>query len=151
MKNIIFCSYISFLILVSCNFNSKEPVNTISDPEEEIPKYAENISRALESENETFTIKLKFVDYELGDASHYTFEDESGEYWDFGECESSDFEFAIGLSEEDSSTDNQGWTSNKDLQGKWFVITYIIREQEEYIDGPVGKVQIITDVVMLED
>jgi hypothetical protein len=137
--------------LVSCNGNTKEPAETNSDFEEEVPKYANNISRALESENQTFTIKVKFIDFELGDVSHYSFEDESGKYWDFGGYESNDFEFAIGLSEEESNMDNQGWATNKDLQGKWFLLTYFIKEQEEYIDGPIGKVKIIKEVVLFKD
>lgn len=91
-------------------------------------------------------LHAKFVEFELGDASHFIFEDESGEIWDFGGCEGSDCDFAMGLPEEEADESNQGWGSNPDAVGKWFDLLYYETERELYIDGPVGTVYVIAVV-----
>jgi len=48
------------------------------------------------------------------------------------------------------NSQNHGWGVNKELQGKWFYITYIEREQEMYIDGPIGKVKVIIKADLVE-
>ena len=69
---------------------------------------------------------------------------------DFGGCEAKNFKFSQLLPEKEMNTDNQGWGSNKELQGKWFLLTYKIVERELYIDGPIGKVEIITKVELVK-
>ena len=99
----------------------------------------------------TFQIKAKFREFSLGDASHFSFTTEKGKYMDFGGCEAKNFKFSRLLPEEEMNTDNQGWGSNKELQGKWFLLTYKIVERELYIDGPIGKVEIITKAELVEE
>jgi len=97
---------------------------------------------------EEFTIKAKFKKFRLGDAEHYIFENESGETLDFGGSTIDNFEFGIELEDSKVNSDNQGWSSNKKLQGKWFTLTYIEREQQLYIDGPLGIVKVITKAIL---
>src|SRR5688572_7944445 len=72
-------------------------------------------------------VRAKFINYELGDASHFTFEDEKGNVLDFGGSEDKDHEFAMEVQEDKQNEQNQGWTSNPDFKGKWFNIKYIYR------------------------
>lgn len=93
------------------------------------------------------TIVAKFVSFTLGDAAHYEFIDKSGKTWDFGGNNAKDsFEFGKQLPEKLSNSDNQGWESNKKLVGKWFKITYEVKKQPLYQDGPVGDVNVIVAV-----
>ena len=101
--------------------------------------------------SETFMLKAMFVEFRLGDAEHYLFEDESGGSWDFAGCEDNDLEFARELNDNEADVTNQGWGSNEALQGKWFDLTYIKREQPQYIDGPIATVNIIHKAVLVED
>ena len=98
----------------------------------------------------TFQVKAKFLEFSLGDASHFSFTTDKGKPMDFGGCEAKNIKFSRLLPKAEMNTDNQGWGSNKELQGKWFLLTYKIVEREMYIDGPMGKVEIITKVEILE-
>ena len=89
------------------------------------------------------SIKAKFVEFTLGDASHYSFEDEKGEVWDFAGSDDKTYEFGLELPEQEANEENQGWGSDKKLQGKWFELTYIYRNQPLYQDGPVSTVPVI--------
>ena len=104
---------------------------------DEIPDHA--------TDAEIASARLKFVGFELGDASHYLFEDEAGEQWDFAACEGKNCDFGVQLSEEESDESNQGWGSNTELEGEWFNVEYYETERELYIDGPIGKVMIISE------
>lgn len=161
LSNLIPTVFFSVFILffVSCNnipSNSKDSNQTKS--EELVPtnkvdhqigdKPVEDVEVTLEPERETFQLTAKFVGFSLGDASHYEFEDENGKYWDFSGCDATNFTFEEALSESESNSDNQGWGSNKDLQGKWFDLTYYKREQPLYIDGPMATVEIISKVTL---
>ncbi len=92
----------------------------------------------------TFQVKAKFLEFSLGDASHFSFTTDKGKPMDFGGCEAKNVKFSRLLPKAEMNTDNQGWGSNKELQGKWFLLTYKIVEREMYIDGPIGKVKVIT-------
>ena len=98
----------------------------------------------------TFQVKAKFLEFSLGDASHFSFTTDQGKYMDFGGCEAKNFKFSRLLPKAEMNTDNQGWGSNKELQGKWFLLTYKIVEREMYIDGPIGKVKVITKAQRVE-
>ena len=98
--------------------------------------YKENLS-------DTTSIRAKFVDFDMGDAVYYDFETESGKDIGFGGKEINNIQFAELLDESEMNSDNQGWGTNKELQGKWFNITYIERQQPMYISGPIGTVKII--------
>ena len=92
----------------------------------------------------------RFDEFSLGDASHFMFTDESGAKLDFGGNEDTLYKFAEELPANKANETNQGWTSDKKLQGKLFDITYIIRTQPLYIDGPMGEVSIITKATLKE-
>lgn len=99
----------------------------------------------------SYTLKAKFIDFSLGDASHYGFEDETGKIWNFAGCDSKNFEFARELDDAEVNTENQGWGSNEELQGKWFELTIIEVEQEEYIDGPMVMAKVIFEAVLVRE
>ena len=92
----------------------------------------------------------RFDEFSLGDASHFMFTDESGAKLDFGGNEDTLYKFAEELPANKANETNQGWTSDKKLQGKLFDITYVIRTQPLYIDGPMGEVSIITKATLKE-
>jgi hypothetical protein len=93
-------------------------------------------------------LKATFVEFHLGDAEHYLFKDEEGKTWDFAGCEAAQFDFTRELSEAEADESNQGWGSNKDLQGKWFQLSYINQEQPLYMDGPMATVSVITSAII---
>ena len=94
----------------------------------------------------TTSITAQFVDFTQGDASHFIFKDDTGKDWDFGGNEDGVFKFAMELPKNKANETNQGWGPDKKLQGKWFNISYIYRDQPEYPDGPIAKVPIIISV-----
>jgi hypothetical protein len=108
------------------------------------------VNNQTEKEEALLTIEAKFIDFHLGDASHYTFEDVSGNYWDFSRSNSKNFEFSRLLDEAEMNTDNQGWGSAKELQGKWFTISYSFEERPLYQDGPMGTVKTIQEAELIE-
>ena len=110
---------------------------------DEIPEHASDMEGDVP---ESGTVTLKFVEFELGDAPHYIFVDEAEKYWDFIRCEGENCDFGEEVPLEEANTDNQGWASNPEYQDKWFDITYVTKQEEMYIDGPVGPVLVITEV-----
>ena len=95
------------------------------------------------------TVTAKFKEFVFGDISHFIFIDEAGKEWDFIDNKDTAFKFEIELPKSKSNTNNRGWSSNKTLQGKSFVITYILKDASEYPDpDPVAgsKVMVITHV-----
>ena len=92
----------------------------------------------------TKTITAQFLDFSLGDASHYVFKDKAGKTWDFGDNRASGVELSYELPEKEANESNQGWAANKKMVGKWFNVTYEVRTMPLYQDGPMGKVQVIT-------
>ncbi|MFM9945357.1 MAG: hypothetical protein ACKVQB_09020 [Bacteroidia bacterium] len=99
----------------------------------------------------SFTINAKFVSFQMGDASHFTFEDSTGKILDFAGCEDKDFEFAIEVEQDKQNETNQGWAANPDLKGKWFGLKYVYRMQPQYPDGPMAKVPIILEVIKIKN
>ena len=93
----------------------------------------------------------QFIQFELGDAPHFIFKDEKGEEWDFFACRDTSYQFANELPVDQANEINQGWSSNEDLQQKWFAIRYIKDVQPMYIDGPEGEVFIITEASKIAD
>lgn len=92
----------------------------------------------------------RFDEFFLGDAAHFMFTDEYGAKLDFGGNEDTVYKFAEELPANKANETNQGWTSDKKLQGKLFDITFIIRTQPLYIDGPMGEVSVITKATLKE-
>jgi hypothetical protein len=170
MKNLSFL-LLTIVLLVSCSEVSEKNLENdpISDSEISIDSVdITNLSdlidfvdpnELLDSEDsipevdplvESFSLKARFVEFHLGDAEHYIFEDESGERWDFSGAESEMFDFTSLLDESEMDESNQGWGSNTELQDKWFDLTYIKREQPQYQDGPMAIVEIISEAVLVE-
>jgi hypothetical protein len=89
------------------------------------------------------TITAQFVDFSLGDASHYVFKDQTGKDWDFGDNRAKGIELSRELPEKEANETNQGWGPNKKMVGKWFNVTYQVRTMPLYQDGPMGQVQVI--------
>lgn len=96
-------------------------------------------------EEKVLSLHARFVEFTLGDAAHFVFEDKSGNQWDFGGCDDTSLEFAKELSIAETNEINQGWTSNASLQNKWFDLKYVVRQQPMYIDGPIGDVMVIIE------
>lgn len=115
------------------------PEDAVESDFDEVPEHA--------SDKEIKTIRLKFIGFELGDAPYYEFEDESGKGWTFGGCEGDLCDFGIEVEPDET---NQGWGSNPEYQGKWFDIEYYVDQREQYIDGPVGDVEVIYSATMVE-
>ncbi|MFT6138456.1 MAG: hypothetical protein ACJA0U_001234 [Salibacteraceae bacterium] len=103
-----------------------------------------------QTEKALLTIEAQFIDFFLGDASHFNFVDISGETWDFAGCNSQDFEFERILDTAEINSKNQGWGSTKELQGKWFKISYSLEERAQYIDGPIVTVKIIQEAELID-
>jgi len=91
-------------------------------------------------------VDAMFVDFSLGDASHFMFKDSTGKTWDFGKDEDTTAKFAIELPKAKVNETNQGWGSNKALQGKWFHIFYVYSDEPQYEGGPMAKVAVIKHV-----
>ncbi len=98
----------------------------------------------------TQTITAQFIEFSLGDAPHYVFQDKTGKTWDFGGNRASGIELALELPAKEANETNQGWAANKKMLGKWFKLTYEVRTMPLYQDGPVGKVQVIVGLSPVE-
>ncbi|MFT6961363.1 MAG: hypothetical protein ACJAWV_001077 [Flammeovirgaceae bacterium] len=145
MKNVLIL-FLSIFLFASCGSKSTtEDRKIIVD--EIVDETTEIVSEKDEevANSEKMTVKAKFVEFQFGDSEHYMFEDESGKEWHFKGNESEEFMFAMELPESEANEDNQGFGSNKDLQSKWFNITYAKREQPAYIDGPMEIAAIIME------
>ena len=140
------------LFLTGCdesgNSNSDRPVSDSPAPTEQAGEMPAEFDEVPDhaTDAELIQLRAKFIEFELGDASHFIFEDEAGEMWDFGGCEAANCDFAEEVPLEQADESNQGWGSNAELQGKWFDLGYYEEERELYIDGPMGTVQVIAEV-----
>jgi hypothetical protein len=132
--------------LFACKNAEKKPENTNVAPSKDTVKVATEAQSAKDTIKETtLMLTAMFVDFTLGDAEHYSFKDKAGKTWDFGGCDDKSIEFAEELPEAKTNETNQGWTSNKSLQKKWFDLKYVIRNQPQYEGGPMTKVPIIVE------
>ncbi len=133
-------------ILFSCNDagTKTEDAGNKTNPSvdsDNIPVEKNNPADA--AKEKATTITAQFVEFSLGDISHYIFKDSTGKKWDFAAYEDSLFHFEIPLSKNNSNETNQGWASNIKLQGKWFVIKYIYKMLPQPPDGPLANVPVI--------
>lgn len=143
MKLITFYSCVLFLLHFStaCNHRTNSELTPSSTQ-----------ARLISINNtpkESFRIKAKFIDFEMGDIGHYLFEDERGEIWDFTTCTDGEFTFEQTLSKEQYTSFNKGWASNKLLQGRWFLLECGTHEQALYPEGPKEQAQIIEGATLL--
>ena len=113
-------------------------------------KYTEVTPVKADQQDTTKTITAKFVEFTLGDASHFVFEDKSGKQWDFAANKDTHYTFEQELPEGQADESNQGWTSNQALQGKWFDLKYAFVSQPEYQDGPMASVPVILEAKQKE-
>ncbi len=146
---------LSIIIFISCNSGTTSSDTETNNTENKT--IIDSVIQSVEPEEskqettddkETFNVTAKFLEFSLGDASHFVFEDEKGNILDFGGNDTDEFTFAHELEPSESNSDNQGWGSNEALQGKWFEITYYKNEQPLYIDGPMATVDIISKVTL---
>ena len=142
LKVIVIQLFVLFVVF-SCNNTSEKRKETKDTTNITLTDSSKKIAINSSKKNEQ-NITAMFVEFSLGDASHYTFKDKAGKIWDFADCKDKQFTFGIELPASKASTENQGWASNKTLQGKWFELTYEYVTQPEYEDGPMVKVPIIT-------
>jgi len=142
LKVIVIQLFVLFVVF-SCNNTSEKRKETKDTTNITLTDSSKKIAINSSKKNEQ-NITAMFVEFSLGDASHYTFKDKAGKIWDFADCKDKQFTFGIELPASKASTENQGWASNKTLQGKWFELTYEYVTQPEYQDGPMVKVPIIT-------
>ncbi|MBL7814729.1 MAG: hypothetical protein JNL70_06960 [Saprospiraceae bacterium] len=144
---------LSFVALVACKNNATKPEATTNAPvvaaDTTKPAMSAEPDKASVKEN-VMTLNAMFVEFTLGDAEHYTFKDKAGKTWNFGGCTDESVKFGEELPESKANSSNQGWTSNKKLQKKWFDLKYVVRKQPLYIDGPEGDVLVITEAKMVQ-
>lgn len=141
MKKIFFLSLLFLGSLVACN----QPTTDNNEKTDDSTTHTEK-----EPEKKGKIVKAKFIEFQLGDASHYIFEDEAGNDLDFGRNEDKQYEFSRELPESEANEENQGWGSRKELQGKWFEIRYETKQLPLYQDGPTGDVDIILEAKLLQ-
>lgn len=132
-----------FVIMVSLFLNScmTDPANE-GEYDSDTATEKKPIEQAADQDS-VLMVNARFIKFELGDASHFTFEDSTGKIWDFGGCEDKAAKFAIEIKQDKQNETNQGWESNPEMNGKWFNLKYVYRSQALYPDGPMAKVPII--------
>lgn len=148
---ILTCLLFCILLFISCDYSRNRPIDKNKTILSRIVRDTFELNTVVDSFIESSTLKARFIEFHLGDAEHYIFRDESGRSWDFAGAECVNFNFTFELNENEADESNQGWGSNINLQEKWFILTYIRREQPQYIDGPIVEVEIITKAVLVED
>jgi hypothetical protein len=126
--------------------------NNSSTKDEDNKKQADTSKAVVEnkmpadSSKNSMQLSAMFVEFTMGDASHFMFKDGAGKTWDFDENEDTSYRFAVELPKDKTNETNQGWSANKAFLGKWFNLTYVYRNQPAYPDGPMAKVAVITQV-----
>ncbi len=144
LRSIIFLSIGMAALFASCKSSSSKKKE---EPKmDTVKKIAVDTTSSVKEKH----VIARFDEFSLGDASHFMFTDQSGVKMDFGGNEDTVYKFAEELPANKANETNQGWTSDKKLQGKMFDITYITRTQPLYIDGPIGEVLIITKATLKE-
>ena len=142
-KTKLFIATILGIFMFSCTNQESKPAENKTDN-------TQTVKTETRDKDSIMFVKAKFIEYKLGDASHYTFEDASGIMWDFGGNDQAKDIFAAKLPVNKSNETNQGWTSNKEMQGKWFDIKYHYKTQPQYTDGPMAQVPVIIEVIATE-
>lgn len=139
-------------VLFSCNDSAtkqgddKTVVATDSSKPVEVNK---NVATPSTKEN-AMSITAKFVEFSLGDISHYIFEDKAGKSWDFTDCKDTSYTFAVELPKNKTNETNQGWASEKKLQGKWFDIKYVYKDGRELTNGNMDSIAVILEAKIKE-
>jgi len=136
--------------LASCsNSGNKEDKNKETPPADSVKPAPENKNVADTAKKENVkNLTAQFQDFTLGDVAHYSFKDKAGKEWDFNAVEDTTYTFSEELPEKKSNTHNQGFTSNKNLQGKWFDIKYVMRDGRTMTESNMDTIAVIIEVKM---
>lgn len=132
------------LVLSACNNNTTKEEKAATVKKDSAAQNVK-INNVTDS---SLSLKARFANFQLGDASHFIFTDEKGNEWDFADNQDNNFKFAIELPGDKANEQNQGFASNKELVGKWFTIRYVYKLQPQYQDGPMAKVPVIIEAVL---
>ena len=143
--NTIAVSLLMIAALVSCNNDSSKKEDGKKTSDSIKPVTNENVP-TIDSANSSLQVRAQYIEYSLGDASHYIFKDDNGKFWDFAGNEDTTYKFAVELPKGKANSSNQGWGSDKAFQGKWFRITYTKKTQPQYEGGPMAEVPVILRV-----
>jgi hypothetical protein len=144
VQSIFFSFFVATFLSCSSSENKPaSPADSTNHTKDSLHETSANKVSADTSTNKALTLEAQFVNFSLGDVSHYTFKDKTGKLWDFAGYKDEAYKFGIELPAKQANETNQGWGSNKTLQGKWFELTYEYVEQPEYQDGPMVKVPVI--------
>ena len=136
--------------LFSCNnTDTKQPDNNKAVDSSK-PIAADKSITVPSSKENTMSVTAKFVEFSLGDISHYIFEDKAGKSWDFTDCKDSSYKFAVELPANKANETNQGWSSDKKLQGKWFDIKYVYKDGRELTNGNMDSIAVILEAKIKE-
>ena len=139
-------------VLFSCNNSAPNQGNdkTVIAADSSKPMEAnKNVATSSTKEN-VMSVTAKFVEFSLGDISHYIFEDKAGKSWDFTDCRDSSYKFAVELPKNKANETNQGWASEKKLQGKWFDIKYVYKDGRELTNGNMDSIAVILEAKIKE-
>ena len=131
--------FASCILITACNDEAPKEEKTITIKTDSTVQPAKT-NTVVDS---SVSLKARFVNFEMGDAAHFLFKDEKGKSWDFADNEDTMVRFDIELSAAKANEKNQGFLSNKALEGKWFILQFVYRTEPEYPDGPVGKLPVI--------
>ncbi len=146
------CVFAMGVIAAACSNNAANDKNITQDKNDNTKKETSEVKKQSSntSTKDAFEIKARFNNFTLGDVEHYEFTDAEGHEWDFRSIEDKTYEFAVELPKNKSNDENQGWGSNKSLQGKWFNIKYVNREMPEHEDGPMVKLPVVVEIKMVQ-
>lgn len=132
----------------SCNNSSTKTDNTIdkkSSMSDSVKNPAAKNNATNPAGENTRSVTAQFVEFSLGDISHFIFRDKEGKSWDFSDNKDTTHAFAVELPRNKANETNQGWSSVKNLQGKWFDIKYVYRNGRELTNGLMDSVAVILE------
>ena len=115
-----------------------------------VKKPATNNNATNPTGENTLSVTAQFVEFSLGDISHFIFRDKEGKSWDFSENKDTTHAFSVELPRDKANETNQGWSSAKVLQGKWFDIKYVYRNGRELTNGLMDSVAVILEAKQKE-
>jgi hypothetical protein len=150
MKNLLSLLLLTSSIILGSCASKKDAEQSDLETDDAKNVASDTVQSQTENEETFLTIEAQFIEFHLGDASHFIFVDGTGETWDFADCNSTDFEFERLLETAEMNSENQGWGSNTELQEKWFKISYSLEERAQYIDGPIVMVEIIQEAELID-
>lgn len=146
---ILWVQVFSVILFISCNeaATTKSNNEKIASPPDTL-KINPAEKNEINANDKTLSITAKFIDFSLGDIPHYNFIDKTGKFWDFTDNKETQYKFSAELPANKANETNQGWTSDKTLQGKWFNIKYTYVDGRKLTDGNMDTVAIILEAKM---